>query len=1662
MKKQIFYYFANLILLTCLFMAHARAQHDTSFSTTFGPGEPVPNMYAWAGGFQPSVDTDEGVLVVDYNKVEAPDDNRWDRLVHWVGPFDIRSNPFYFFRLKSDTDRNLLVVFKDLANIEVSRTVQLIGDNEFRDYFFDLRDALTIFNDPDNIREIQFDLGYGVMSGTLVFDEIRLGDAANPGVNPPTIDSFNDLIIAANSPTQQVELTGISDGDGITGPVEITAETDNLGLILNLSVDYTYPETTAFLSFDVAPDVTGEAVVTLILTDEGEYLNTTMFTFNINVVEPGGSGFVYSFDEPTLPSGLSSSAIFSVSVVEDALRVAVGRNGNRWGGLLWDLDITYDITENPYLNLLIRTDQDQVMQVFLVDAAGNGYEAELIQTQFAYHELVAGKNVFRQNRLLKGNKYVLATYDFTGADPNIIDLSKIAGIRFVSNGTALTFHGVHYIDEIRMGDQATKSAYIAQVPDHSFYINTDGKQTVLVPDIKNAMSLEISGADDLIENVEILPITYNEFVENGRPVRYGYSKIQFDIKEDAVGTEAVTLLAKGEVGFADNSINFDITISDNLPPTLDKPDDMIAKVGDQQHVSLSGISDGDRDVVQEITFEVSSGNTDVINDFQVNYTQLSRYGDLIFTPIAPGVAEVTVTVKDSEDAEIPVTFIVNVYESLNGVPTIDQIEDITVYNNDADQVILLTGIHDGENGSQQLTITAVSSDPAIVPDPVVNYTQGSDTAELIVNPIATETGMVSITVTVADDGGTDENNGDQQTTMTFGLRSMIAPVTGFTFDLEDPNILELFKPEAAGVTYFLDVVDTLGSKALRVKMKDKWTFGGIWVDFPQITDLSEYPIISYDVLSIDNQTYHWNYFYDAHGTDASVNRNIQNSNDRKYPAPANEWTTLSFDYRYPGDMNNSQGVPIDGSLIQAVLINLHDHLTAWPFTDYTGVVYIRNIAVGDEATFSPMTLYATIDQVPEQVAYLNDGIQHIYLTGISNGDGSTEGITFNIESSQSNVIPVPVITSIQDDGTALLSFEPNAAGVSTINITVSAEGSETVSMNFRIRVLDPTVEAAVVTIDRAEKHQIIHGLGTFENQPRWADLYATELGASAVRIGIISNQFEPVNDNNDPYVLNMAGFNYDAFDFDYFRDLKEKGVETFILTSWSPPAWMKRNLSLDHREQAVEWEKTDNILEPYYYEEFAEMMVAVVRAFKDEADIDIKAIGLQNEPFFNEPYASAILSGQKFAELIEVVGNRFALEGLDDVGFFMPEQVFGLGWGDYSNEGYLASLRANPVADAYTDFFAVHGYDGSGITAGFPTYTRWKDLFNLVQTGDNPKELWMTETHIGYQGWNSAIQLAGALHGSLWAGNISLWTNWSFGDMQLTRNSPNSSFYTSMNYFKYIRPGAVRVETESNHEDVLATAFENEDGRFVVVLINKGNLPVSVQLTGADLPPAYRAFRTSANENFVSVRMDFEPGEPFILPASSVTTFITEELFMSQVPDMLLEKNSEETIANIVNIANVAGTTDGLTLSFDYTNAELFESIMLSGINTDGTANVTFTPTQDAIGFSKVTLTLYDDHGNSKEVIFFINVVDSGVNVEKLAEPRVLVYPNPARDYVIVELESERFEHVRIMDINGRVIVSQPVNSSNMTLNTSGLRKGIYFIEAGGRDYRVIRRLIIH
>lgn len=197
----------------------------------------------------------------------------------------------------------------------------------------------------------------------------------------------------------------------------------------------------------------------------------------------------------------------------------------------------------------------------------------------------------------------------------------------------------------------------------------------------------------------------------------------------------------------------------NDPPYCDaiSPMTLQEDAGSQQ-VVITGITAGPYES-QNLTITASSGNTVLIPNPVVSYTQGASTATLTFSPAAnrSGTATVTVMLHDggSSNNTFSRNFIVTVNE-VNDAPTLSTINDIIIPEDAGMQTIQLTGISPGANENQTLVITAVSDNPGLIAAPAVFYTYPAVTGTLFFQPEPDKSGIAILTVT-ADDGQSQNN-----------------------------------------------------------------------------------------------------------------------------------------------------------------------------------------------------------------------------------------------------------------------------------------------------------------------------------------------------------------------------------------------------------------------------------------------------------------------------------------------------------------------------------------------------------------------------------------------------------------------------------------------------------------------------------------------------------------------------------------------------------------------------------------------------------------------------------------------------------------------------------------------------------------------------------------
>src|SRR5262249_35302674 len=164
--------------------------------------------------------------------------------------------------------------------------------------------------------------------------------------------------------------------------------------------------------------------------------------------------------------------------------------------------------------------------------------------------------------------------------------------------------------------------------------------------------------------------------------------------------------------------------SQNVGPTLDALTNLsILQDAGQQVVNLTGISAGGSNSNQSLSVSAFSSNPGLIPNPVVTYSSPNNHGTLAFTPASGSFGSTVITVMVDNGGTVSNTVIRSFMVAVNPVdnpPTIDFHNDVTLNENSGNQIINLTGITCGStNANASLNVTAVSSNPSLIPNPSV-------------------------------------------------------------------------------------------------------------------------------------------------------------------------------------------------------------------------------------------------------------------------------------------------------------------------------------------------------------------------------------------------------------------------------------------------------------------------------------------------------------------------------------------------------------------------------------------------------------------------------------------------------------------------------------------------------------------------------------------------------------------------------------------------------------------------------------------------------------------------------------------------------------------------------------------------------------------------------
>lgn len=303
------------------------------------------------------------------------------------------------------------------------------------------------------------------------------------------------------------------------------------------------------------------------------------------------------------------------------------------------------------------------------------------------------------------------------------------------------------------------------------------------------------------------------------------------------------------------------------------------------------------------------------------------------------------------------------------------------------------------------------------------------------------------------------------------------------------------------------------------------------------------------------------------------------------------------------------------------------------------------------------------------------------------------------------------------------------------------------------------------------------------------------------------------------------------------------GVNNYMVSTWSPPAWMKDNNSCTNGGH----------VRPQFYPDLAALKIQWLQNAKAQLGFEAKVESVQNEPNMRTTYESCEWTT---SELSAFVANNFqtalAASGLTSK-IMLPEPAyyssFDANWG--------TPLLNDPATRAAVSIVATHGYG------------RTDDLSKpCASCTQYNKPIWQTEDSNLDGKYNGSIDdgltWSTEIYKALNGGRFSAWFYW----WVMTLNNNNEGLlnvdpatdsvqapkrlYVMGQFSRFIRPGAVALASTSSDSTLQVTAVRPTSGSVTIVLANTGRSAhtVTVNLNGlSGVPATLTPHRTSASEN---------------------------------------------------------------------------------------------------------------------------------------------------------------------------------------------------------------------
>ena len=289
------------------------------------------------------------------------------------------------------------------------------------------------------------------------------------------------------------------------------------------------------------------------------------------------------------------------------------------------------------------------------------------------------------------------------------------------------------------------------------------------------------------------------------------------------------------------------------------------------------------------------------------------------------------------------------------------------------------------------------------------------------------------------------------------------------------------------------------------------------------------------------------------------------------------------------------------------------------------------------------------------------------------------------------------------------------------------------------------------------------------------------------------------------------------------------GKLILYVSPWSPPAWMKDNHDMLHGGKLL----------PEYRQTWANYFIKFIKAYEKEG-IPVWGLTLQNEPLAKQTWESCNYTAEDERDFIKgYLGPTLNSSGMGDKKLIAwdhnrdliyqtastilndkdaAKYVWGIGYHWYETWTGSAMMFDNvrKVEEAYPDKNLIFT-EGCADRFDAAKINDWShgEMYGNSMIHD------FNNGTVGWTDWNILVDETG---GPNHVGNFCFAPV--IGDTKKGELIYTNSYYYIGHFSKFIRPGAKRITSSSNRDMLVTTAFQNQDGKIVVVVMNNSDQKV--------------------------------------------------------------------------------------------------------------------------------------------------------------------------------------------------------------------------------------------